>query len=142
MPDHHETMTPGHLAACATIDAAPQWMRDRAKVIITTEWENLDYPRAVIIEAMQEAGREVAFYFAGQDAKLKYEAGAEYQRGVVDTMKLATPAAAAVAAEQRDLQVLADKVVIANATGNEKLFLSAVRELLDGVRALRTGDKP
>jgi hypothetical protein len=36
------------------------------------------------------------------------------------------------------LQVLADKVVITNATGNEKLFLAAVRELLAGVRALAT----
>jgi hypothetical protein len=36
-----------------------------------------------------------------------------------------------------DLQALADKVVISNATGNEALFLAAVRDLLVGVRALK-----
>ncbi|ANN70885.1 hypothetical protein [Bordetella bronchialis] len=37
-----------------------------------------------------------------------------------------------------DLQHLADKVIITNATGNERLFLDAVRELLAAVRAMRT----
>lgn len=41
-----------------------------------------------------------------------------------------------------DLQNLADKVVIANATGNEKLFLGAVRQLIDGVRALSAPHAP
>lgn len=36
-----------------------------------------------------------------------------------------------------DLQSLADKVVISNATGYESLFLQAVSDLLAGVRALR-----
>lgn len=36
-----------------------------------------------------------------------------------------------------DIQALADRVVIANATGDENLFLQAVRDLLACVRALR-----
>lgn len=39
--------------------------------------------------------------------------------------------------DARRLQQLADKVVLANATGNEDLFLGAVRDLLAAVRAFR-----
>lgn len=73
--------------ATKTLSDAPAWMLKRATDIVKVGEPDLDKVRAQIIEAMQEAGREVAFYFAGQNAKLRYEAGAQYQQGVIDTMR-------------------------------------------------------
>lgn len=53
-----------------TNDKPPQWIYDRAQEIVSRYFDQRigthGEKRQAIIEAMQEAGREVAFYFAGQ----------------------------------------------------------------------------
>jgi len=51
-----------------TNDKLPQWMAERAEKITRAAESPNGGLYAAIIEAMQEAGREVAFYFAGQSA--------------------------------------------------------------------------